>query len=121
MIDKKTLVLAIAVSWVLTLFTVLLISNFAPSLTQPFNQQFVSLQSVKVVNLQKQEEMNVSTVVDYSETPLDLVYLNFTWTPANSNNNAILGILCSFEYRVIGSNLQGWGLVFGIYANKFEY
>jgi len=34
-IDKKTLVLAVVISWVLTLVTVVLINNFAPNLFQP--------------------------------------------------------------------------------------
>ncbi len=38
MLDKKTFVLAVAVSWVLTLVTIVLISNFAPNLLQPFAQ-----------------------------------------------------------------------------------
>ena len=49
MIDKKTLGFAIVISWVLTVVTVVLIANFAPSLTQPFTQQFAESNSVKVV------------------------------------------------------------------------
>ena len=121
MFDKKTFVLAVAVSWALTLVTVLLISNFAPRLIQQFNPQFVSLQSVKVVILQKQGEMNVSTVVEYSETPVNILDLNFTWTPTNLKDNAVLGIVCSFEYRVVQPNQEPWIFVFGINVNDFEY
>ena len=63
MLDKKTFVLAVAVSWVLTLVTVLLISNFAASLTQGFNQQFTETNSVKVVTFTKQEVQNISETI----------------------------------------------------------
>ena len=59
MVDKKTFVLAVAVSWALTLVTVLLVSIFFSNLTQAFTQQSVSLHSVKVVNLEKNEIMTL--------------------------------------------------------------
>jgi hypothetical protein len=62
LVDKKTFILAVAVSWVLTLVTVLLIANFAPSLTQPFTQQPVSLNSVQSVHLQNKEVMQMEFI-----------------------------------------------------------
>lgn len=119
MIDKKTLGLAIVISWALTLVTVLLISNFAPSLTQPFTQQSVELQSVKVVNLQKREVMNISKIIE--ESPYGYFHQNFTWTPSNPSNNAILGIVCSFEYKVNAPAQTNWNLRFAINVYKYEY
>ena len=111
MIDKKTLALAVAISWALTLVTVLLISHFAPSLTQPFTEQFVSLQSVKVVNLQKQEEMNMQGMGVY------VLNVNFTWSPTSPHNNTILGVVGSFEYS-INTQIQGdLDITYALYVN----
>jgi hypothetical protein len=74
----------------------LLISNFAPSLTQPFTQQFVSLDSAKVVNLQKNEVTNLQNIAPDQYH----IYLNFSWSPSAPKKNAIFGILLSFEYKI---------------------
>ena len=102
MIDKKTFVLAVAVSWALTLVTVLLISNFAPSLTQPFTQQFTESNNLKLVTFNKQEVQNVSETNDAA------LYYNFTWTPDNPNKNSILAIVFTFEYSVDKLSLAFW-------------
>ena len=100
MIDKKTLGLAIVISWALTLVTVLLISNFAPSLTQPFTQQFTESNSVKVVRFEKQEVLNVSSKSDFAPSGApNVLYINFTWTPSNQKKNSLLAIVLDFEYR----------------------
>ena len=52
MIGKKTFVLAVAVSWILTLVTVLLISNFAPNIIQPFNEQISESNSTQKTPLE---------------------------------------------------------------------
>jgi len=97
MVDKKTLGLAVLISWVLTLATVLFISNFAPNLALPFPQQTVESNSVKAVTFEKQEVINMSKKgADIGLYPRS----NFTWTPSNPTRNAILGIVCSFEYKV---------------------
>ncbi len=97
MINKKTLVLAIGISWALTLVTVLLISNFAPSLTQPFTQQFTESNSVKVVTLKKQEIMSFPEI--FSREYPHLLRFNFTaWYPSNPSKNSIVALFCSFEY-----------------------
>ena len=115
MINKKTLVLAVGISWALTLVTVLLISNFAPSLTQPFSEQLVSLQSVKVVNLQKPEVMNMQDMGGAY-----ILNLNFSWSPSNPNNNAILGIVGSFEYSINTQLLQNPYLGYVLRVHGFE-
>ena len=127
MIDKKTFVLAVAVSWVLTLATVILIGNFAPNLTQPFTQQFTESNSVKVVALKKQE------IMGFPETWRDeyphLLRFNFTWTPSNPNKNAIVALFCSFEYNSdeLSSSVweneieYDWNVRVSIYINKFIY
>ena len=93
MIDKKTLALAVVISWVLTLVTVLLVSNFVPSLTQPFIQQFTESNSIKLVTFSKQEVQNVSETNDVA------LYFNLTWIPSNPNRNSILGVVFTFEYK----------------------
>ena len=98
MVDKKTFVLAVAVSWALTLVTVLLVSIFFSNLTQAFTQQSVSLHSVKVVNLEKNEIM---TLQDSGGSYL--INLNFTWSPSNPQKNAIFGVVLSFEYKIDAS------------------
>ena len=66
MVDKKTLVLAVALSWILTLVTVLLIYNFAPSVTQVFFQQDKESNSVKVVTLLKEEIKDFTEIANLS-------------------------------------------------------
>jgi hypothetical protein len=125
LIDKKTFVLAVVVSWVLTLVTVLLISNFAPSLIQPFSGQIIQSNSVKVVTLQRQEVLNVAQEYPISERS----QFNFTLNPSNPHNNAILGIYCSFEYTCDTPNSTmwesrneiDWRLSFGIEIKEYEY
>ena len=56
-----------------------LIRNFAPSLTQSFTQQTVTMQSVKVVNLQKQEVMIIP-----DSGGLAWLDSNFSWSPSNT-------------------------------------
>ncbi len=121
MIDKKTFVLAVAVSWALTLVTVLLISNFAPSLTQPFTQQFTESNSVKVVTFTKQGVQNISSKIE--GVPEGFMYFldfNFTWTPSNPNNNNILVFICSFEYKINTIPQTNWNLDFDIRVNRFH-
>jgi hypothetical protein len=103
--DKKTLVLAVGISWVLTLVTILLISNFAPNLTQPFAQQFVSLDSAKVVNLQKNEVTELQKIAPAQY----YIYLNFSWSPSAPKKNAIFGIVLSFEYKIEPSEQKNEG------------
>lgn len=92
MIYKKTLVLAVIVSWILTLATVLSISYVAPSFTLPFSQQYVSLDSAKVVNFHK-NEVTIAPDQYY-------ILLNFSWSPSVPKKNAIFGIVLSFEYKI---------------------
>lgn len=93
MVDKKTLAFAIMISWILTLVTILFLSNFVPNLTQGFSQQFTESNNVKTISFSKQEIQNVS------ETNKKALYFNFTWTPSNPHKNSILAILFSFEYK----------------------
>ena len=100
MVDKKTLVLAVALSWILTLVTVLLIYNFAPSVTQVFFQQDKESNSVKVVTLLKEEIRDFTEIANLSSSPVytHLVHFNLTWIPSNPNKNSIVALFCSFEY-----------------------
>ena len=121
MVDKKTFVLAVIVSWALTLVTVLLVSNFVPSFTQPFTQQFTESNSIKLVTFSKQEVQNVSETNDVA------LYFNFTWTPSNPNINFILSIESSFEYRtdelssITWENKTGIGWFLGHRVSINEY
>ena len=117
MIDKKTFVLAVAVSWILTLVTVLLISNFAPSLTQPFTQQFTESNSVKAITFNQQKQLN-----EFTELAGGVFYFsqnNFTWTPSNPNTNDILAFICSFEYKVNNQPQTNWHIDCSIHVNRF--
>ena len=119
MIEKKTLALSVAISWVLTLVTLFLISNFVPSLTQPFTQQFTESNSVKVITFTEQEEtLFTNTEFEY---PFGYITQNFTWTPSNPNNNDILGFICYFEYKVNATPQTNWYIDFTIDLNRFNY
>jgi hypothetical protein len=112
LLDKKTFVLAVAVSWVLTLVTVLLLTNFLPSLGTSNNQQYVSITGSQIVNLEKQ---GIIELEDWGGVWVK--HLNFTWSPGNKKNNAILGILGSFEYNV---EIEQSGLDVDIVINRFQ-
>jgi hypothetical protein len=91
LLDKKTFVFAVIVSWVLTLVTVLLVSNFVPSLVVSNEQQSVSFKSSEVVNLEKQE------VIEFEDAGgLWVKNLNFSWSPSNPKNNFIIEIVGFF-------------------------
>jgi len=114
MVDKKTLVLAVAISWILTLSTVLLINNFAPSLNQAFTQQSVSSNSVKVVNINSEEVVKLHYNGDSS-----YIYLNFSWSPSTPTN-AIFGILISFEHKVESVEPPNYLFAISIWIDDFS-
>ena len=47
--------------------------------------------------------------------------LNFSWSPANTKNNAILGIVGSFEYRVDSPTETQWNLDFYLQVSDFQF
>jgi hypothetical protein len=72
-----------------------LINNFVPSLTQPFTQQLVSSDSVKVVHLNKNEVIKLD---DFNTS--QHIILNFSWSPNYPKKNALFGIVVSFDYMI---------------------
>jgi len=130
MIDKKTLGLAIAISWALTLVTVLLINNFAPNVTQVFLQQDRESNSVKVVTLSKEKIKDFTEIANISSPPVytHLSHLYLTWIPSSPNKNSIVALFCSYEYSSdepssnVWESVQevNWKLRVRIDINKFS-
>ncbi len=130
MFDKKTFVIAVAVSWALTLVTVLLINSFTPSLPQPFPQQSTESNSAKVVTLIKEEVRNIPEIQNSIGTLFpNVLDLNFTWIPSYPNKNSILALICSFEYSceelpsIVWENEDGinWVLGFRVNIDRYDF
>lgn len=116
MLDKKTFVFAVAVSWVLTLVTVLAFTNFVPSLGMSSNQQSVSFKSSQIVNLEKNEVVELD---DWGG--IWVKNLNFSYSPSNINDNAILEIVGFFEYRIDSSDERSVGLTTYLKINDVTF
>lgn len=117
MFDKKTFVFAVVVSWILTLLTVLLVTNFVPSIVMSSNQQSVSIKGSKIINLVKQDVVELEQIIG---SPVLRKVFNFTWSPSNPNENAILEIVGFFEYRLDTNEEKKFDLTASFSINDFS-
>jgi hypothetical protein len=86
MVDKNTFLLSVAISWILTLVTIVLIGNFAPNLLQPSSQNSSETLDDDLLIMQHEAMKPIINLGDYVRFDREISVEDVHASPKDSEN-----------------------------------